>query len=227
MSLLTTYTEENKATSVGLAIRYTVDLVDYAYYRITRTATKRYCYKGMTQAAAEACRLAKIAQYTNEQSILEFSPGVSLPTRKTRTRCMAQVGARCDHGESWRCDIAVNETDLRGTSDAPTDCAALFAEENARSYDETAFGVSLTSVVVESSRVVAAFVAALDPFDPARLILEHKPTETTETWTACSCRLSSDRQSLVIDDPTGYAAGQFFRLVYGSLVSSVVTSVEG
>lgn len=144
MSLRTEWSDDNLLPQKMLAVRYSTEFFEEGYYfRTTRTATKSYSYIGMTRAAAEACRLAKIAQYTRKYIRLDSINTRTvddkvLPGIEEVTECAAEIYARRDHGDAWRVDISVRESDVIGTKEPTEDPAELFEDwTKDRTYDET------------------------------------------------------------------------------------------
>lgn len=169
MGLLTTWGDSNRVVQTALAVRYTVtqDSVtvsewvkanpddpestlqlfktyDKPFYRCRRRATKRYSYVGMTEAAAEACAAAKVAQYTRDCSVVSIEESEeadqygNFPTvigTKTTKTCTSDVAAEHDGGCMWHVTVSVSEDDEKPSLTSPEDVASLFAAENARSYD--------------------------------------------------------------------------------------------
>jgi hypothetical protein len=68
MSLLNSYSDDNKQTQTGLQKQYNYEAKFFvvkdnlcSVYRVTRHATKQYNYVGMTESAAKACVSDKVA----------------------------------------------------------------------------------------------------------------------------------------------------------------------
>ena len=78
MGLLTTWTDANKVTSQGLAVRYVCEQTyGYDYFNkeycivgalYKRVATKRYSYVGLSIDAAKACAETKKKKYTRSHT---------------------------------------------------------------------------------------------------------------------------------------------------------------
>ena len=169
MGLKTTWGDANKVVQTALAVRYTVtqDSVkvsewvkanpddaestlqlyktyDKPFYRCRRRATKRYSYVGMTEAAAEACAAAKVAQYTRDCFVISITESEDTdlmgnnPTvigTKTTKTCTSDISAERDEGGMWHVTVSVSEDDEKPSLTSPADVASLFAAENARNYD--------------------------------------------------------------------------------------------
>ena len=97
----------------------------------------------MTAAAAATCAAAKIAQYTRAYShvvtreVTDSQTGETTQTVEdaTSTLCSSDIAPVHVEGDSWSVEIQVNETDEHVSLTSPSNVAALFATENARSYD--------------------------------------------------------------------------------------------
>lgn len=221
--LLETYTSTNRSTSVGLAVRYVVELVDYSYYRVTRYASKTYAFVGMTHEAAKSCELAKTAQYTNAHAVLgEKDEETGIPTGDSVTSCAASIRVYPD-GSRWVCEISVNESDVVAVAQAPDNPATLFEDAERRNYDETTTDeiLSISSVTREGSAVVIGVNVGLESMSPAAIAVEWKQSATEGTWTRCAAKFDKQRGKIVA---TGIPAGAVVRLNYGGFASSAVSA---
>lgn len=163
MALLTTWGDFNKVESELLCVRHLVsDAVTYlavengavvtkTAYTVTRYATKRYSYVGMTRDAAKACAAAKVEKYTRKRavattvlgyikSILPDDGSVSTEALKDVGPCVyvngqstAEVVASSSDGVSWDVSISVNETDTVVTEQKP---------DSAGTAADSCFGIS-------------------------------------------------------------------------------------
>lgn len=152
MGQLSTYTDRNKITYRGLAIRYRVTpryvgdikrpmIIDATgadgttLYEVARYATKSYAYVGLTKAAAKACRDSKIAKYTRVH--LDDTEWDSTSIWDESRNCGAAVEIS-SVGSSYKVSIEVNETDVLYFAARPTDnIETVFARRlGSLDYDE-------------------------------------------------------------------------------------------
>lgn len=207
--LLTTLTDTNKYTSDELAIRYdttvekaTVDEQEVTYYTVTRTATKRYEYRGLTLSAATSGAATKLAMYTRRYSSVLNRATVSL------MKCTSDIAAVHESGNAWKVQISVNETDVKITTTEPTSPAALFASENARNYD----GSGASAPLVISNTL--AVTQHIDDYDVARLSWFWK-VDASDAWTYLK------NGSAALSDFPEQAV--YIKACYGSYESNIVT----
>ena len=240
MSLRTDWSDDNLLPQKMLAIRYSTEFFEDGYYfRTTRTADKTYSFIGMTREAAEACRLAKIAQYTRKYIRLDSINTRTvddkvLPGIEEVTECAAEVFARRDHGDSWRVDITVRETDVIGTKEPAEDPAELFEPwANDRTYDETtrdaAFRLDnarILDVPNVGRRTVLQFSwdhEILPDFAIENAAIFFKTSATATEWTRAS---GTPYQSSLIMLMTAadVTPGTFWKAKYSPFTSHVVIS---
>lgn len=142
---LTSYTDTNKVTSVGLRTIYQVtrDTVsqDKPFFVYRRVRTKTYSYIGMDEATAKLCVAAKLSQYTRTYPTWEWKnhrwqrvTGVE----STYTELVADVQPVHDEGALWRVDISVNEEAVVYSANRLADIPAAFAAASMDpwAYDE-------------------------------------------------------------------------------------------
>lgn len=224
----TSFSNANNSPSTLLKVRYFVELVDYSWYRVTRTASKRYEFVGMTRETANDCRAAKVAQYTRKHySIVEGTrdEGLNLPFEKTAVSCMANITVSHSHSSAWVCSIDVNEVDVKAVRTPPADPATLFADLNEYDYDEDSelwIDDCYYWPRSSSAEFYIAYGCSSEISERNRITVEAKSSPTDETWTPFASRDTTDegvRVKLVTSWDLPRATAQF-RLRYGGIVSA-------
>lgn len=165
MALLTDWGDHNKIETELLCKRFLVsDAVTYVAvedgavvvktaYTVTRYATKRYSYVGMTKDAARRCAAEKTAKYTRRRAVATTVLGyikstlsddgtVSSEVLKDIGPCVyvngqsvAEVVASSSDGVSYDVSISVNETDTVVVENTPTASDSCFGIDFG-DYDE-------------------------------------------------------------------------------------------
>lgn len=164
-----TFSDTNKVTSSGLVVRYAVK-TNGSYKECTRTATKRYSYVGMTEAAAKACAAAKIAQYTRR-----FARIASATTCDYVTECKTDISLTHGEGCLWSVELSVNETDVKPSTASDPDLAAIFSDANTRNYDDDVYRgeIRIAGVACPFDYVqIISYSHDLAAFDPQWIVLE-------------------------------------------------------
>lgn len=152
MALLSNWSATNREISEGKVVTYSISPVfgswSYVSGNIITTITRaweyhRYCsmsyaYVGMTYETALACAAAVVKNYTRQTRYSEFSEDEGTWTIKNGgSILMASVSVRLDGGTAYRVDVQVREDDSLTMKNNVSDVvAALFAAENARTYEE-------------------------------------------------------------------------------------------
>lgn len=232
MSLRTTWSDANKITTAGLAIRYNVEPTKImvndgwvAGWLVTRTAAKTYYYFGMTEAAAGQCESAKVAQYTREYWTADAQAS-TYPGRLPSVKCTASISRspETNDGYAWKVTIQVNETDSLTTTMAPSSPSSLFSALNSRDYDEGTYSdlLSISSAKYGSAPgIYINYSQGIRDFDIGRLVLQCKADPSDTQWQSLEIIVvsSSEIRSPPWDVfPVGVAV---VRLCYGSITSNV------
>lgn len=220
--LLQSHSPSNKSTSTMLHVRYVVELIDYAWYRITRVARKTYAYMGMTREAANLCASAMRAQYTRTHvaidentKITDPQTGLLIPVATSATSLQAQIAVNCESGDDYSCTIDVDETDIVATRTAPADPALLFPTQNAWPYDETAL-IGITGVTRDAQDNIKIAYTCDASLDAQTIACQYKATDTSESWSYAT--ITSNISNVITIPSTVPSA--FCRLKLGSLASS-------
>ena len=214
------YDNSNKVTDTGLCVSYRQDFTG-EYWEITRTAKKQYQFIGMDKDTAYECAAAKRTQYTRAFSRLATQNGVV--SRVYVYACPSDIAPQHRDGDVWSVSISVNEMDVAYSSERVSDPATLFTAENARNYDEDA-GLSVlvvTSATRSDDVATVQYETEIASFDPSRLLLQYKNSESATTWASVPCEESGTGEVEASPVPTGLG-DLFVRLVYGNIESNTV-----
>lgn len=143
------YPDDNKVTEEGLIVKYTYTSkivyigeeegtqVYAPLYCVTRTATKRYKYVGLSETQAKALAASKQTQYTRSRPG-GFEYGEQSIEYKTPVQYMgAEIAIRHFAAHLWEVVINVNENEQIWTFTLGTSLAGLFSSYiSGRTYDE-------------------------------------------------------------------------------------------
>lgn len=219
-NLKNVYDNSNKITSSGLSVTYK-QTFNGSYWEIARYAKKAYSFVGMDKDTAYECAAAKRAQYTRAFARLDTSvidENHTLPDVVFAYECPSDIAPQHQDGDIWSVEIQVNEEDHRASGSAVSNPAALFPQENARSYDEDAglTALSLDSISRSDDKATVSYTTSIANFKADSLVLQYKTEESSTTWTSSS-RDKLGRYSVP-------SSGTFYaRLIYGSFESNTLT----
>lgn len=151
MALLNTASDVNRVIDADLHVTYARRVIYGTWTKVmlnvtttytkaweySRVAVKTYKYVGLTNAAARTKEQALNALYTRPTKVSEWDgedgefkhvDGGDVP--------MADIALQHDEGEAYSLVVAVNEQDTRTSLSPNESFTALFATENARTYDD-------------------------------------------------------------------------------------------
>ena len=151
MALLNTASDANRVIDTDMHVTYARRAIYGTWTKVTlnvtttytkaweysRVATKSYRYVGLTEAAAKQIaadyadyytRATKVSEWDSEDGEFKHVDGGSVP--------MATVVPQHEDGSMWSVVIFVDEQDTRISLSPNESFTALFATENARTYDD-------------------------------------------------------------------------------------------
>lgn len=151
MALLNTASDVNRVIDTDLHVTYARRAIYGTWTKVTlnvtttytkaweysRVAVKTYRYVGLTKSAALAkvqeldslyTRATKVSEWNGEDGEFEHVDGGDV--------LMAELVPQHEDGGMWSVVISVNEQDTRTSLSPNESFTALFATENARTYDD-------------------------------------------------------------------------------------------
>lgn len=131
MALFNSFGVANYKEEAPLVVTYEVE-PNGSGYAVTRNASKAYSFIGMNYATMIECRDAMLAKYHRTVARLNGSSTSFLQA------CTSSISPKNTGGSSWNVEVSVNEVDTRYSATEPTNPEDIFADENARDYDDPA-----------------------------------------------------------------------------------------
>lgn len=131
MSLFNSFGVANYKESAPLVTTYEVE-PNGSGYAVTRNASKAYSFIGMDYATMMKCLEAMLAKYHRTVARLNGTSTSYLQA------CTSNIVPKNTGGSSWEIDISVSEVDTKYNATEPTNPEDIFADENARDYDDPA-----------------------------------------------------------------------------------------